>query len=82
MTLNNMYQKQSKTQKERILERLRAAGQKGVLVYEFTMPRPMGGDGVMPYGARILELRKEGFNIINKTPGHFVLEEEAQMRLL
>jgi hypothetical protein len=36
------------------------------------MPRP-AGLGIAQYNARIWALRKKGYNIVNKTPGHFVL---------
>lgn len=66
------------TQKERILRRLRVAGNKGVMVWELTTPRPLGGEGCMQYGARILELRREGFVIDNVEPGHFVLKFDPE----
>jgi hypothetical protein len=62
------------TQEERILDLLRARGGVGVYVYEIMAPRPQGL-GIAQYNARIYGLRKKGFNIINKEPGHFVLKE-------
>jgi len=63
-----------KTQGDRILDLLRKRGEIGVKVFEFMTPRP-NGLGVSQYGARILELRRKGFNIINSR-GLFVLKEE------
>ena len=61
------------TQQQRILRLLKERGKDGVYVYEFMTPRNMGGLGVSQYGARIMELRRRGYKIINKKPGHFVL---------
>lgn len=63
------------TQEGRILELLRQRGDNGAYVYEFMMPRPQGL-GIAQYNARIYGLREKGFNIVNTTPGHFVLIEE------
>ena len=60
------------TQENRILELLRERGDQGVYVYEFMTPTP-DGLGIAQYGARLLGLRRKGFNIINKEIGHFVL---------
>jgi len=69
-----MEKKDRKTQKQRLLELLEEKKGLGVYVYEIMMPRP-NGLGIAQYGARILELRREGYNIKNTKPGHFVLEE-------
>lgn len=61
------------SQKKRILELLKIRGLAGVFVWELTGARPEGL-GCQQYNARILELRKDGHNIINTTPGHFILE--------
>lgn len=63
-----------KTQKERILDLLKKRGEHGAKVYEFMTPRPQGC-GVAQYNARIYELRREGYEIVNKEPGHFVLKQ-------
>lgn len=63
-----------KTQKERILELLQERKDRGAFVYEFMMPRPQGL-GIAQYNARIKELREQGYDIENVTPGHFVLRE-------
>jgi hypothetical protein len=60
------------TQENRILDLLKERGGQGAFVYEFMMPRP-AGLGIAQYNARIWALRKKGYNIVNKTPGHFVL---------
>lgn len=60
------------TQKDRILKLLQMRGTAGVMVYEIMAPRPTGL-GVAQYNARIKELRTLGYSIMNKTPGHFVL---------
>lgn len=65
--------KENGTQEERILKLLKERGQKGVMVYEFMMPRP-AGLGIAQYSARIWGLRKKGYAITNKKPGFFVLE--------
>jgi hypothetical protein len=70
----------SKTQENRILELLRERGQLGAYIYEFMTPNP-NGLGIAQYGARIYSLRRKGFNIINKQPGHFVLEEQEPVQL-
>lgn len=64
------------TQKQRILNLLRERGKQGVMVYEIMTPRPTGL-GVAQYNSRIKELREQGYNIVNKTPGHFVLEDDV-----
>ena len=58
-----------------LLELLKERGSEGVFVYEFMMPRNRGGLGVAQYNARIYGLRKKGYIIENKEPGHFVLKE-------
>lgn len=65
------------TQEQRILDLLRKRGEKGAFVYEFMMPRP-NGLGIAQYNARIWGLRKKGYVIDNKTPGHFVLTYDIQ----
>lgn len=64
---------QMPTQKEQILSLLQSRGQRGVMVYEIIAPKP-NGLGIAQYNARIKDLREEGYNIINTTPGHFVLK--------
>lgn len=64
------------TQQQRILNLLKERGPAGVLVYELMTPQGMGGLGVSQYGARIMELRRKGYKIINKKPGHFVLDPD------
>lgn len=61
-----------KSQKDRLLQLLKARGQNGVKVFELIAPRPEG-QGIAQYNARIKELREEGYNIVNKQPGLFVL---------
>ena len=72
------------TQAQRILNLLKERGNDGAFVYEFMLPRPQGL-GIAQYNARIFELRREGYNIINKIDnnGHnyFVLQEEDQQEL-
>ena len=65
------------TQEQRILDFLRERGKAGTYVYEFMTPRPQGL-GVAQYNARIFGLRKKGYVIENKTPGHFVLTEDIE----
>jgi hypothetical protein len=60
-------------QRKRILKLLKDRGSQGVYVWELTRSRP-DGLGCQQYNARILELRRQGYNIVNKVPGHFVLE--------
>lgn len=60
------------TQEQRIVNLLRSRGAQGVMVWEFMMPRPQGL-GIAQYNARIWSLRKKGYIIENKKPGHFVL---------
>ena len=45
------------------------------------LPRNQGGLGIAQYNARIYGLREKGYNIINKKPGHFVLEESEPEQL-
>ena len=61
-----------KSQEGRILELLKEKGDNGVFVYELIAPRP-DGLGIAQYNSRIYGLRKKGYDIINKEPGHFVL---------
>lgn len=70
-----------KSQKQRILQLLKNRGQDGVKVYELMMPRPQGC-GIAQYNARILELRRDGYRIINKKPGWFVLEDREEQLTL
>jgi len=65
------------TQKMRLLELLKERGEAGVYVYEIMTPRPVGL-GIAQYGARILELRRQGYIIMNTEPGHFVLKENIK----
>jgi hypothetical protein len=65
------------TQEERILKLLRKRGKEGAKVYEFMMPRPHGL-GIAQYNARIWGLRKKGYDIVNVTPGHFVLKNDPE----
>lgn len=65
------------SQEDRILRLLRERGNRGVMVYELIAPRPEGL-GCSQYGARIYGLREKGFNIINETPGHFILDETVE----
>lgn len=69
---------EDKTQEERILDLLRRKGSDGVFVWEFMIPRNQGGLGIAQYNARIWGLRKKGYNIVNKEPGHFVLIESVK----
>jgi len=64
---------QMPTQKEQILKLLQSRGQTGIMVYEIIAPKP-NGLGIAQYNARIKDLREEGHNIVNTTPGHFVLK--------
>lgn len=68
-----MYKKKL-TQQDKILNLLVERGDKGAFVYELTSTGPQGL-GIQQYNARILELRRKGHNIENKTPGHFVLKD-------
>lgn len=61
------------TQEDLILNLLLQRGNNGAYVYEFMLPQPQGL-GIAQYNARIFGLRKKGHNIINKQPGHFVLQ--------
>jgi hypothetical protein len=69
------------TQEGRILSLLKERGGQGVMVYEMMMPRPQGL-GIAQYNARIFGLRKKGYIIQNKEPGHFVLIEPGQQPLI
>lgn len=60
-------------QKKRILELLKIRGSQGAYVWELTGARP-DGLGCQQYNARIKELRESGYNIVNVSPGHFVLK--------
>jgi hypothetical protein len=71
------------TQENRNLELLKNRGERGAEVWEFMMPRPAGGLGIAQYNARIYELRRKGYEIVNKKPGHFVLRrKEGQLDLV
>jgi hypothetical protein len=74
-----MYQKRP-TQEDRILQLLEERGEAGAYVYEFMAPRP-NGLGIAQYNARVYGLRKRGFDIINKSPGHFVLRKVVQAKM-
>ena len=71
------------SQKQRLLNLLQT--RKRVPVWYLIAPRPQGL-GCAQYGARIYELRKEGYPIENKTDdnGHtyFELATEGQQELL
>ena len=66
------------TQENRILHLLQVRGDEGAKVYEFMTPRP-AGLGIAQYNARIYGLKQKGHNIINKSPGHFILLKKGQM---
>lgn len=66
------------TQEQRILQLLQERGSEGAKVYEFMLPRNQGGLGIAQYNARIYGLREKGHKIVNKKPGHFILEEEGE----
>lgn len=68
------------TQEDRILDLLTERGDRGAYVYEFMAPRP-NGLGIAQYNARVYGLRSKGYNIINKTPGHFVLITNSQPKI-
>ena len=65
------------SQKSRLFDLLLERGGRGVYVYEIMAPTPQGL-GIAQYGARILELREEGWNIKNDHPGHFILIHEPE----
>ena len=65
------------TQKSRLFDLLLERGQRGVYVYEIMTPAPQGL-GIAQYGARILELRRLGWNIQNDHPGHFILIHQPE----
>ena len=65
------------TQEQRILSLLKERGDRGAYIYEFITPRPQGL-GIAQYNARIYGLREKGHNIVNKKPGHFVLEKDQK----
>ena len=65
------------TQKSRLFDLLLERGSQGVYVYEIMTPYP-NGLGIAQYGARLLELRRIGWNIKNDHPGHFVLILEPE----
>lgn len=74
--------KEKPTQEQRILELLEERGSKGVMVWEFMLPRPQGL-GIAQYNARIWSLRKKGHDIKNMKPGHFILIQKiGQLNLL
>jgi hypothetical protein len=65
------------TQRQRLLTAFQERGE--LYVYEIMAPRP-AGLGISQYGARILELRHEGHQIINKEPGHFIYKTDTAER--
>ena len=65
-----------KTQQERILELLQERGELGVHSWEMTNDM-----NIMQYGARVLELRGLGHNIVNVKKNHFVLRESKNQKL-
>lgn len=65
------------TQEDRILDLLTERGDRGAYVYEFMTPRP-NGLGISQYNSRVWGLRRKGYNILNKTPGHFVLIQSSK----
>ena len=65
------------TQKSRLFDLLLERGSQGVYVYEIMTPYP-NGLGIAQYGARILELRKKGWNIVNDYIGHFTLMHQPE----
>ena len=69
--------KERPTQEQRILDFLKARGERGVFVWEFMIPQPKGL-GIAQYSARIWGLRQKGHKIINTKPGHFVLESPPE----
>ena len=72
--MENKYQKRP-TQEQRILDFLIERGEEGVFAWELTnvdIMRERGG-ATLQYNARIYGLRKKGYIIKNKQPGHFVL---------
>ena len=73
--INRTNYQERPTQEQRILNLLRQKGKDGAYVYEFMTPRP-NGLGIAQYNARIFGLRKKGYVIENKKPGHFVLIED------
>ena len=77
---NSLTYHKKPTQEQRILQLLREKGNLGVYVYELVTPRPQGL-GIAQYNARIYGLREKGHNIVNKTPGHFVLIESKPEQL-
>lgn len=65
------------TQRDRLLKAFQEKGE--LYVYEIMTPRP-NGLGISQYGARILELREQGHQIINAQPGHFVYKKDTAER--
>lgn len=65
------------SQKSRLFDLLLERGGRGVYVYEIMAPTPQGL-GIAQYGARILELRKKGWNIVNDYIGHFILMHQPE----
>jgi len=61
----------NRTQSDKILELLRERGSSGVKCFE--IPNNLG---ILQYGARVLELRRKGFNIINKDNTFYLIEGE------
>ena len=66
------------TQEGRILQLLKERGDNGVMAWELTSTEVMRdrGGAVMQYNSRIFGLRRKGYNIVNKKPGLFVLQEQ------
>lgn len=60
------------TQKQKVLRLFKERGGRGVKVFDLISPKPDGLQ-ISQYGRVIKELREEGYNIINKQPGLFVL---------
>lgn len=71
--------KESRTQEQRILDLLQERGERGVMVWEFMVPRPQGGLGIAQYSSRIFGLRHKGYNIQSDKQGKFTLVETPQV---
>jgi hypothetical protein len=70
------------SQKDDILFALHT--RKRVPVWLLITPKPMGGLGIAQYNTRILELRKDGYDIVNRTDdnGHTYFELEGDQKTL
>ena len=57
---------------------LRERGDSGLFAWELTNTDFMRyrGGAILQYNARIYGLRQKGYKIINKKPGHFVLDPD------